>query len=190
MDGHVLCQGNLHIYAMAASKLVAAMRLADLGCDVDGTKAAGWAKQLDGAALQKLGQAMPVWYHMAKPDEVVYVPTGFMTIERDDNGPLIYGVRKSLFFDTPAAVKNYNQALQLIAQGAATQRRWRRSRSCSSTTGSEAYALRQGIACLGVGGRLLEFKRAHCRSVSCSVKKRVAISCSFPASTAAKASRN
>ena len=60
---------------------------------------------------------MPVWYHMAKPDEVVYVPTGFTTIERGDNGPLIYGVGKSLFFDTPAAVKNYNQALQLIAQG-------------------------------------------------------------------------
>ena len=40
-----------------------------------------------------------------------------MTIERADNGPLVYGVRKSLFFDTPAAVKNYNQALQLIAQG-------------------------------------------------------------------------
>jgi len=113
----ILCQGNLHIYAMEASKLVAAMRLAHPGCDVDGTKAAGWAKQLDGAALQKLGQAMPVWYHMAKPDEVVYVPTGFMTIERADNGPLIYGVRKSLLFDTPAAVKNYSQAIQLIAQG-------------------------------------------------------------------------
>ena len=60
---------------------------------------------------------MPVWYHMAKPDEVVYDPTGFTTIERGDNGPLIYGVRKSLFFDTPAAVQNYSQALQLIAQG-------------------------------------------------------------------------
>jgi hypothetical protein len=105
---------------MEATKLVAAMRLAHPGCDVDGAKAAGWAKQLDGAALQKLGQAMPVGYHMANPDEVVYVPTGFMTIERGDNGPLIYRVRNSLLFDAPAAVKNYSQALQLIARGAAT----------------------------------------------------------------------
>ena len=122
--------GRLHIYAMEASKLVAATPLAHPGCDMDGTKAAGWAKQLDGAALQKLGQAMPVWYHMAKPDEVVYVPTGFMTTERVDNGPLIYGVRQSLFFATLEAVKNYSQALQLIAQGAATQRLCRKSRCC------------------------------------------------------------
>ena len=75
---------------------------------------------MDGAALQKLGQAMPVWSHMAKPDEVAYAPTGFMTIERADNRPLIYRVRNSLFSDTPAAVQNYSQALQLIARGAAT----------------------------------------------------------------------
>ena len=37
----ILCHGNLRIYAMEASKLVAAMRLAHPGCDADGTKAAG-----------------------------------------------------------------------------------------------------------------------------------------------------
>ena len=51
------------------------------------------------------------------PQELLYIPTGWVLAERSHCGPLIFGARKSSFYKTEVARDNYKLAKDLITIG-------------------------------------------------------------------------
>ena len=58
---------------------------------------------------------LTVWHHKQEKDQLIYIPVGWVVIERVVSGPKVpsvYAVRKSYFFDTPASQASYNAVVK------------------------------------------------------------------------------
>ena len=59
---------------------------------------------------------LEVSFHALAKDEVMYIPTGHVVIERSHASPMIYGARKSFYLANAAASSEYALTVDLKAK--------------------------------------------------------------------------
>ncbi len=63
-------------------------------------------------AKEMIGHGAQIYYHKLAHEQLIYIPSGWFVIERATaDCSVMYGVRKSVFFDTPAARSSYQSAM-------------------------------------------------------------------------------
>ena len=66
---------------------------------------------------------LEVSFHTLVKDEMMYIPTGHLMVERSLASPMIYGVRKSFYLANAAASSEYALAVDMKAKdGSNTER--------------------------------------------------------------------
>jgi hypothetical protein len=66
---------------------------------------------------------MPIYHAIFAKEELMYLPAGWVLMERCRSGPLVYGVRKSIFLQSPAAKDNYCFAKEMLAAAGTNTRK-------------------------------------------------------------------
>ena len=62
-------------------------------------------EDLSSETWKQLSKDIGLTCHTLSKEQVLYVPTGYMTVERSSSSPMIYGARKSFFLvDAKSAV--------------------------------------------------------------------------------------
>jgi hypothetical protein len=64
--------------------------------------------------IKKLKETVSFHIAALKKEQLLYIPTGWICLEKCGQETMIYGVRKSYFFRSAAAVANYTAAKQLL----------------------------------------------------------------------------
>ena len=68
-------------------------------------------ENLDDATVKKLNaKGAKIFKVSQKAEQLLYVPVGWLVSERAVKGPLIYGIRKSVFVASPAGKASYSKA--------------------------------------------------------------------------------
>ena len=113
----VLWQGEIEVLAVSLPSLASACKANNQDL-VSMDSAIERFKNLnkDDFALL-VSKGLKVFRHLAKPEELLYLPTGWLMSERSVTGPLIYGARKSFFLQTAQHKDAYIVAKNLLAGG-------------------------------------------------------------------------
>ena len=64
--------------------------------------------------IEKLKETVSFHIAALKKEQMLYIPAGWICLEKCGQESMIYGVRKSYFFRSAAAVANYTAAMQLL----------------------------------------------------------------------------
>ena len=113
----VLLFGTVEVFAVSLGKLLAACKASQVTMSEPATATGikDFMLNLGAESINKLAEAGAEIHHVEhKAEEVLYIPTGWVVVERSKNGLLLYGVRKSFFFKGAAAADNYNIARQTL----------------------------------------------------------------------------
>ena len=113
----VLLFGTVEVFAVSLGKLLAACKASQVTMSEPATATGikDFMLNLGAESINKLAEAGAEIHHAEhKAEEVLYIPTGWVVVERSKNGLLLYGVRKSFFFKGAAAADNYNIARQTL----------------------------------------------------------------------------
>jgi hypothetical protein len=113
----LLCQGKVITMAMELNNIKEVFeKVAGVGHPFSNSDlVVKHLKGMDQGTLDNLvSLGLKIYYLEHEKDTVYYIPPGYVVIEKGLQGPLIYGVRKSVFLKTPANATNYNLAKGLL----------------------------------------------------------------------------
>ncbi len=115
----LLCFGKIQLRAVQVDSFVQGLNKCGRPHDCADMKAVLAA--FDNLDAQTLGHldavGVKVYSHVHDQDQMVVIPAGFVVAEAALEGPLLYGVRKSMFLQTPNFARAYTAAKLLLAKG-------------------------------------------------------------------------
>ena len=112
----VLTSGEVSWVLFEMSSLLAGLRVL-LGADkISMDVACDAVKNLDASQAAKLRDAGCKMYHVKQaPQQILWVPAGFLAAERCAKGILIYGLRNSFLYSSEMAAQSYGALVDLYS---------------------------------------------------------------------------
>ena len=104
----VFLQGQVQVVAFPFKGLAAALKvnaLDELGPSL---------LRLTATTIEEITKEVPGWTVTTQPEDVLYLPMGWMVCEKVVSGTLIYGVRKSYIVNTLRNKENYAANVDLL----------------------------------------------------------------------------
>ncbi|OLP85976.1 Tenascin-R [Symbiodinium microadriaticum] len=97
--------GEVEIYLFPILHFVSALKTAGMTVPSSFSELEKAVEDLSSETWKQLSKDIGLTYHTLSKEQVLYVPTGYMTVERSSSSPMIYGARKSFFLvDAKSAV--------------------------------------------------------------------------------------
>lgn len=110
----IVCLGEVCTWLLDISTLEAALKKTDTqfnGLD-EAIRLVSTVSQEKFNSLKK--QGLRAFYHKVLKEEVYYCPAGYLLIERASDSSLIYGLRKSMYFDYDGQKQQFSKTLDLM----------------------------------------------------------------------------
>jgi hypothetical protein len=114
--------GQMEVIVAPCKQLFEAFELTTSVKDMDELKLAFSCKKTE-QVKELTAKGVPIKMGKVEKDTLLYVPSGWMIAERSTSGPLVYGIRKSVFVQTADAVDQYASCIKLLgASGTSTDK--------------------------------------------------------------------
>ena len=105
----LLAMGEMHLVMVSEAKWKALMP-ACLGIE----EVVGIFGKLDSAKVTDGMKAAPIYAVTMKAGDALWIPPGFIVASRCTRGPVIYGIRKSIFTDSKSSKSNLEGLISLM----------------------------------------------------------------------------
>ena len=109
----VCCLGEMQVYMVRASVWKALMpegTSLQVACDA-------FYNLTSETALDMSMEARTVIKVILKQNEILWIPCGMLVAERSVKGPLLYGMRKSIFIESPEAKQDLEALVAMMSAG-------------------------------------------------------------------------
>ncbi|CAE7334150.1 unnamed protein product [Symbiodinium pilosum] len=107
----VLLYGELDMYCLGVADVLDAFKSAKLSIPKTSAELEQALEALDESSWKSLG--VKPFHHKLVREDIVYVPTGHVLLERTGASTMIYGARKSFIVAGESAIKNYGACVTL-----------------------------------------------------------------------------
>jgi hypothetical protein len=109
-----LAMGAVETWAINPTTFIEACKqLNNKVCDLEAFKNTVTGLTTD-VVKQLMSKGAEIYYHKLEHEQLIYIPCGWFVVERATDCMVMYGARKSVFFDTVSAKLSYQSAKLLL----------------------------------------------------------------------------